>query len=337
MKLISPIILAIVTSILFSCNSSTVDNNGFPILKGPYLGQELPGTEAKIFAQGIVSDGMANRDVAINQEGTEMYFGLHSPDFSYSTIICSKQVNGTWTEPEVVSFAQDPRYIYLEPALSPDGQTMYFLSNMPKDSTENPADEDIWAVDRQGEGWGQAYNLGYPINTSAREFFPSVSQNGNLYFTRGEEGSQLHHIYCSEWVDGQFAEPLRLPEQVNCGNNRFNASVAPDESFMVVPAMGLEDNLGGVDYYIVFKNEDGTWQEPINMGDKINSPIGAEWSLYVSPNMDHLFFMASHGLPESDQPQALDAKFFKELGHSTNNGMSDIYWIDASILEEYRK
>ena len=40
-----------------------------------------------------------------------------------------------------------------------------------------------------------------------------------------------------------------LPEQVNCGANRFNAFVSPDESFVIVPAAGMEDAYDGVDYY----------------------------------------------------------------------------------------
>ena len=66
-----------------------------------------------------------------------------------------------------------------------------------------------------------------------------------------------------------------LGPEVNCGSNRFNVFVAADESFAIVPALGREDGLGGVDYYVVFRSEDDTWSEPVNMGGR-DQPSG--WS-----------------------------------------------------------
>jgi hypothetical protein len=309
-------------------------NASFPVLKGPYLGQKPPGLTPEIFAPGIISNGLPNRDVAISPDGNEMYFGLHTPDFKYSTIIVTKQIDGVWTTPEVVSFASDPRYVYLEPALSFDGKKLFFLSNMPKDSTDNPGEEDIWVVDKINNEWGEPYNLGEPVNSAGKEFYPSLTEDGTIYFTRTETGQRTHCIYRSRLVDGKYTIPEELPEQVNCGTNRFNAYIAPDESYIVVPAVGVEGGLGGVDYYIVFRNEDDSWQEPVNMGPKINSPTGAEWSFYISPDKKYIFYMATKGLPEEKLPESLSLEFFLNLSSMPQNGNSDIYWIDAKIIEE---
>jgi hypothetical protein len=335
MKISSLTLMAIflIAGSLFSQESNKSE---FPVLSGPYLGQDLPGLTAELFAPGIISDGLTNRDVAISPDGKEMYFGLHTADFSYSTIIVTKEVKGVWTKPEVVTFASDPRYIYLEPAFSSDGQTMYFLSNMPKDSTENPADEDIWVVDRKDDGWGKPYNLGEPINTDGSEFFPSLTNDGTMYFTRAEAGERVNFIYRSKLVNGTYQTPEKLPAQVNCGINRFNAYIAPDESFMVIPVLGMEDALGGVDYYIVFRNEDDTWEEPINMGPQINSATGAEWSLSLSPDQKYMFYMATKGLPDDKKPKSLSVDFFQSLLSIPQNGSADIYWIDAKIIDELR-
>lgn len=311
-------------------------NSKFPVLKGDYLGQKVPSDTPEIFAPGIISNGLANRDVTISPDGKQMFFGVHTTDFSFASILVSKQIKGQWTKPEVVEFATDPRYFYLEPALSFDGQKMFFLSNMPKDSTDNPADEDIWAVDRVGEGWGKPYNLGAPINTEGREFYPSTTKDGTLYFTRAEKGQRVHFIYRSRLVDGKYSTPEKLPEQVNCGANRFNAYVAMDESYMVVPAAGIEGGQGGIDYYIVFRNDDDTWQEPINMGDKINSPTGGEWSFYVSPDNKYIFYMATKTVSPQKLPKVLNADFFMNMQISPENGNADIYWVDAKVIENLR-
>jgi hypothetical protein len=314
----------------------TKTNTSIPILKGTYLGQKPPGMNPEVFAPGIISNGLENRDVAISPDGNEMYFGIHTPNFKYSTIIVTKQIDGVWTKPEVVSFASDPRYLYLEPALSCDGKKLFFFSNMPKDSTDNPGDEDIWVVEKVNNEWGKPHNIGEPINTDGKEFYPSLAENGTIYFTRADKGQNIHYIYRSRLIDGKYDIPEKLPKQVNCGTNRFNAYVAPDESYIVVPATGIVGGLGGVDYYIVFRNEDDSWEEPINMGPNINSPNGAEWSFYVSPDKMYIFYMATKELPKEKQPKSLNMDFFLNFSSIPQNGNADIYWIDAKIIDKLR-
>jgi hypothetical protein len=120
-------LITLISLLVFSAIAQTNEKNTFPVLKGDYFGQPLPGDTPELFAPGIISNGLANRDVAISPDGNEMYFGLHSAAFRYSTILFANQVNGTWTEPEVLPFASDPRYVYLEPALSYDGQKNVLL------------------------------------------------------------------------------------------------------------------------------------------------------------------------------------------------------------------
>lgn len=312
------------------------NNSDFPILRGPYLGQKPPGMTPEIFAPGIISNGLSNRDVAISPDRKEMYFGLHTPDFKYATILVTKQIDGIWTKPEVAPFASDPRYIYLEPALGCGGKKLFFLSNMPKDNTDSPGDEDIWVVDKINNKWGKPYNLGKPINSDGKEFYPSITENGTIYFTRADKGQRIHYIYRSRLIEGKYTTSEKLPKQVNWGTNRFNAYVAADESFVVVPAIGVKGGLGGVDYYIVFRNKDDSWEEPINMGPKINSPTGAEWSFYVSPDKKYIFYMATKGPAKEHEPKILNFDFFLNLSSVPQNGNPDIYWVDSKIIEEIK-
>ena len=56
-----------------------------PGLTGDYLGQSVPGDSAVLFAPGIISTGLANRDVAISPDGNEIYIGVTLGTYS-STI-----------------------------------------------------------------------------------------------------------------------------------------------------------------------------------------------------------------------------------------------------------
>ncbi|MCK5521210.1 MAG: PD40 domain-containing protein [Candidatus Marinimicrobia bacterium] len=313
-----------------SCENTEKDLQSFSNFSGPYLGQTLAGDDPEIFAPGLISTAMATRDMAMTPDGKEIYFCATA--FGTNLIYFTKEINGVWSEASLAPFITDVEHMYFEPHITADGSKMLFLSDMSVKEGE-PATQDIWAVDRQGDDWGKAYNLGLPVNTDGNEFFPTTTRDGTLYFTRAEKGTRIHYIYRSKFVDGNYQEPERLGDKVNCGTNRFNAFIDPDERFIIIPVMGMEDGLGGADYYVVFRDTNDRWSEPVNLGPKVNQDRGAEWSPYISPDGKYFFFMSS-------RINKLDGSVdnfptYRELGKLFNkpgNGNSAIYWMRADFI-----
>ena len=199
---------------------------GFPTLTGDYLGQSLPGDAPEIFAPGIITTGMYTRDVAITPDGSELFFGVLLG--SIAAIVETHQgEDGIWTEPEVAPFSKDSRFFNLEPHITPDGSRLLFLSTRVEDpepeELRNWSNQNIWAVDRVEGAWGEPYDLGPPVNSEDAEFFPSVTRDGTLYFTRGINGGQESYIFRSRFVDGVYQDPERLGPGVNSTSNQFNA------------------------------------------------------------------------------------------------------------------
>ena len=325
--------------VVASCSAPSTDSD-FPVLSGPYLGQHPPGATPELFAPGIVSTGLYTRDVAMSPDGTEFYYGVMAGGFA--VIMEMKLVDGRWTEPRVAPFSGDPRFMDLEPHVSPDGQHFYWLSTRPPDGSEPDPEEagewvnqDIWVMDRTGEGWSDPYNLGPPINTEASEFFPSVTLDGTMYFTRNDEDPEGSFIYRSRLVGGSYTEAEKLPPEVNSTTQQYNAFIAPDESYLILGVSGREDTQGGADYYVVFRNPDDTWTGPINMGETINQERGAEWSPYVSPDGRYFFFMSTRQA-ERDPLARLTLEYLKELHDAPEGGNPGIYWVDTGFIEELR-
>ena len=74
-------------------------------VSGDYLGQEPPGATPRLFAPGIVSTGMLDRDIAVLPGGGEIYFGRAGAGYAYSAILVTRRLlDGRWTRPEVASF-----------------------------------------------------------------------------------------------------------------------------------------------------------------------------------------------------------------------------------------
>ena len=89
-----------------------------------------------------------------------------------------------WTNFETLSFC-DANYSYGHPALSPDGSTLYFVSNIP--SAKGPTD--IFRIPVLGNNtFGEIENLGHLVNSPRKEMFPYVSSDNILYFASDRVG-----------------------------------------------------------------------------------------------------------------------------------------------------
>jgi hypothetical protein len=333
----APALLAIL-ALVVGCQAGTGSppaGRAAAVAAGPFLGQEPPAGRPGLFAPDLISPGMRTRDIAISPDGREIFFVAMVGGSAVSTILHLRQVEGRWIGPEVLPLAADPRWHYLEPSLSGDGRRLFFVSDrLDTAGGKLAGDEDIWVASRRGDGWGEPTNLGPPVNTPAPEFFPSLTRAGALYFTRRDTVTGREAIWRAQPDGGGgFTGVEELPATVNCGTTRFNAFVSPDERYLIVCVAGRPDNLGQVDYWICFRATDGTWQGPVNLGERFNGPGREGWSPYVSPDGRAFFFMSRQRQPAPAELGALTWSRLQELHRSAGNGLGQIWWIRADFLD----
>lgn len=329
----------LIVALLALATAACYSNDVGTTRTGLYLGETPPGTEPTLFAPGIVSTGLYTRDIAMTPEGDELYYTVVVG--RYTAIIGTRLVHGRWTAPEVAPFSTNPNWANLEPHISPDGRRFYFVSNRPRDGGTLPpehvgsfATADIWVMERTSSGWGEPHNLGEPVNTDAPEFFPSLTRDGTIYFTRQVAGGANYIYRSSPAAGGGFESPQRLGPTVNSTAQQYNAFVAPDETYLLFAAYGRADSRGGSDYYAAFRKPDGTWSEAVNLGDTVNRPTGAEWSPFVSRDGKYFFFMSTRSAPSS--PPRLTRAVLDSLYDAPENGNPAIYWMDAEFLSRLR-
>ncbi|MCU0363243.1 MAG: OmpA family protein [Bacteroidales bacterium] len=92
-------------------------------------------------------------------------------------IMFSGSKGESWADPVNLEILPDTM-VTAHPAISPDGSTLYFVSDM----AGGFGKKDIWYVSRTGSGWSKPVNAGPEINTQGDELFPYVRDNGMLYF-----------------------------------------------------------------------------------------------------------------------------------------------------------
>jgi len=101
-------------------------------------------------------------------------------DADLGTEICSSnRAGGTWSAPQKIKVFKDSTISVAHPAISPDGTTLYFVSDAPK----GLGGKDIWKATLDKGECKFIENLGPQINTPGDEMFPTVREDGSLYFS----------------------------------------------------------------------------------------------------------------------------------------------------------
>lgn len=283
----------------------------FPTLSGPYFGREAPRQEAGLFMDGVIctEDG-PEMNAAFSSDGREFYYcGLHQDRW---TIFVTRERNDRWVKPEPMPFTAD--YTDRDLTISPDGQRIYFGSNRPRTEGRPRLERlDIVLTERLANGrWSEPRNVGPIINTDHGENYPSVAENGNLYFfSCREDGNGLCDIYMAKFGQSGYESPRNLGDAINSEKNDWDAYIAPDESYIIFSSQERADTIGGQDLYISYRRKDGTWTSAINMGRHVNSESGE-----ICPSV------------------SLDGKYF--FFTSRRRGQADIYWVTADIIEELK-
>lgn len=271
-------------------------------------------------------NGLPNvRDFSMNKNQNEFYFTVESYLKEYSFIAYSKKINGKWLEPKVVNFSG--QYKDLEPFLSPDGLKLFFASNRKNnDSGEVKKDMDIWYVTRKSfsHNWSDPVNIGSPVNTSANEFYPSVTEKGDLFFTAEYENSKgKEDIYISRLINGVYTKPVSLGTGVNSEKYEFNAFVAPDESFIIFTSYGRKDDLGRGDLYLSKKGGNNEWL-PAEHLTNLNSKK-LDYCPFVDLTSNKIYYTTSKSKISNKLNKKKNFKEIIDFIKNTPNGLSRVY------------
>ena len=279
----------------------------FPVLIGAYLGQPPPGDTPVVFAPGIVSDSLQQHGAPSFSPDGSVVFWQSNRELKndkgewLSNSMTMRRIGETWTKPEVSPYSSMPFF-------SPDGQRIYF------DNEKNG----LCVVEKQGSSWSEPKSVHlvsrYPELKQA--FYPSIARNGTIYFMGYAEGMRNNFgIYRAELINGEYAKPELLPASINTpgGMRNWAPFIAPDESYLIFCSTRGLTRYDQGDLFVCFRQPDGRWTDPVNMGAPINT-IQMERFSSLSPDGKYLFFTRDV-LPDYYE---------------------DVYWVSAGIIEKLK-
>ncbi|MBK1442704.1 OmpA family protein, partial [Parapedobacter sp. ISTM3] len=134
-------------------------------------------------------------------------------------------------------------------ALAPDGNTIYFVSDMPG----GHGGTDIWFCKRQDDGqWGTPENAGSEVNSAGNEMFPNIAPDGTLYYSSdGLLGMGGLDIFRSTGAGREWSTPENLRYPVNSPQDDFAFVYVMDDETAISGYLSSDrrEGAGGDDIY----------------------------------------------------------------------------------------
>ncbi|HQJ76141.1 MAG TPA: OmpA family protein [Bacteroidota bacterium] len=180
-------------------------------------------------------------------------------------------------------------------AITGNGKILYFTSNRPNRFSEK-GDEDIWYSVKEGEEWGLPKNLGFPINDKGSQATTAIQPDGQfVYFALSErkDGYGDCDLYYSRLEGLRWTEPINLGPVVNSPYWDHHPTISSDGRTLIF-ASNRPGGYGNSDLWITFKDNEGNWSKPQNLGPNINTS-GQEMSPFLSLDNKTLYFSSNSG------------------------------------------
>lgn len=274
-----------------------------------YFGQLIPIDTPEVFAPDIIClknrwEGNANFSI----DGKDFFFDVFTDSMRNRKIYHSQNINGVWSTPKPFSVLGG--FDNQEAFINYTNNKLYYTSTRPPGEEEwNPR---TWKIEKNNENnWHQPRLVDYGVDTKNGFWYPNHSQLNDSILYFGGKIESLHSMGEGEiyYYDVKLDSVINM-QGLNSIANDFDPFIAPDESYILF-ASDREGGYGRNDLYISFKNGDD-WGEPVNLGDKINTPKH-ELAPRVSSDGKILFF---------DSPW---------------DWKQDIYWVSSSIIEKLKE
>lgn len=196
-------------------------------------------------------------------DGNEVYFTRTvkgSKNKNKNEILSSLQIyyskkdtTGKWSEPISAFSFNNQSYSVGHPSLSKDGQTLYFISDMPS----GYGGTDIYYIEKNEAGkWvEEPINMGSEINTFRYELFPYITANGTLYFSSdGHYGMGQLDILSTKKQGKNWEKPTNLKPPFNSIGNDFGI-VIDDNYFRGFFSSDRFNGVGAEDIYSFSEEE----------------------------------------------------------------------------------
>lgn len=226
-----------------------------------------PSTQVvqKIITKGLPRD-FVQRDYTVSRNGATAFTTIQVPGGGRSFILKVDLKTGV---PSLAPFSG--KYNDMEAMFAQNDSLLLFASDRPLSSRDSTRDFNIWYSKVKKGVISDPIAFDTVINTNGNEYYPSMNNRGDIYFSAHYPGKGHSGIYVSYKTDSGYSHPEILPFEKDGVYHDFNAFVAPDDSYLIFTSMGRKGEKGGGDLFYVQRDRSGNWGEPRPLSQKLNT------------------------------------------------------------------
>lgn len=242
-----------------------------------------------------------------------MVFARSAANFKDSRIWFARRDGGGWGEVAEVPFS-DSRYRDSDPWLTPDGRTLYFVSNRPVAGETPNTSLDIWRVALEDGRFGVPERL-VALASEGEELGPEL-HDGWLYFNSSRKGGPAKLVIYRARMNGPaFEAPQPLAAPFNDGAIQGDFTLSPDGRMAVF--WSARDDSSDPDLFSACRTGDG-WSAAVRLPPPINAP-GMDFTPAFSADGRELRFASMRtSAPMDDAAHVL-------------NGQANLYVVPAAV------
>lgn len=307
--------IGLLLSIVFVLNISSQQNDSLA-LKGTYLGQKPPGNKPERFAKDIITDRFyPHTKIIISPKRDRIYWNTFL-DLNTSEFALFYSYFGGQTLSPAKRDATFEKYGIKSFIFSNDGNRIMFGSQRPYKHLDAKPVYAVWTCDKTKSGWSEPQPIQSTVDTNWASLGSlSINHFGDIYFVGRMQG-ETAKIYNTKYEGGGYKKFEPLPEAINSGIT-IDPFIDFQDKFLLFAASRRPDNIGIIDLYISFKDENGKWNPPINLGQEICTQFIDRFPM-VTKDGKYLFFVTSHS------------------NHFPSQN-THFYWVDAKVIQELRE
>ncbi len=257
--------------------------------------------------------------------------------------ICNAQV------PENLGASVNTVYNDFAPVIAPDGKTLYFLrEGHPQNRNKEKYSCDVWSATLNNKNWMPASHLNTPFNQNISNSLYSISPDGNTIITNWQDDgpslSLTKGFGMIKKTENGWARAVKLDipkfEKMCKGRFQYGSLSADGKTFLMSFSESKKSTED--DIYVSFLEKNGTWTEPMNLGNDINTNA-TECIPFLAPDGYTLYFSSDRpggqGSNDIYVSKRLDRSWQKwskpkNLGAHVNSPEYDGYFT-LSAVDEY--
>jgi OOP family OmpA-OmpF porin len=240
-------------------------------------------------------------------------------------------------------------YNEISPIISPDGKTIYFSRiSHPQNTHGAKGSQDIWFSELKNDKWSPARRLPPPLNKEDYNSLYSITPDGNTLLLKGSYKNGVYEtrgFSISKKTARGWGVPnkLDIPGYSKISKGQFDCGYLSTDGKVLVMSFSEKKNSKVDDIYVSFKQKDGTWSKPLNLGPEINTEEFTETTPFLAPDGVTIYFSSDRkgGLGNNDiyYSKRIDKTWKRwskpvNLGQAINSDGYDAYYT-ISALGDY--